>query len=91
MDLLTAALGISEWTSGEIKRQTMAPPNAPGSSPTLHSNPSRLHSIQKGDTLFGLAKLQYRDAEVFPDCGGESVPEKLPHHQLPVGTMILLP
>jgi phage tail protein X len=52
-----------------------------------------LHTIQRGDTLFGLAKQQYGDAakihrivEVNPFLSGLAG-----HQQLPVGTMILLP
>lgn len=92
LNLVSVALDMAERTKGgEIRRQTMVTPKKP--TPTLVSHPPRLHTIQRGDTLFGLAKQKYGDpaklgriVEVNPFLNG-----LLGHQQLPVGTMILLP
>jgi hypothetical protein len=86
-ELLNVALDISAKGSNELKRRV---PPRPASRP--RSVP-QLHTIKTGDTLFGLARLQFGDAaqfnkivEVNPFLAGT-----VPHHQLPVGQMILLP
>jgi hypothetical protein len=86
-ELLNVALDISAKGSKELKRRV---PPRPASRP--RSVP-QLHTIKTGDTLFGLARLQFGDAaqfnkivEVNPFLAGT-----VPHHQLPVGQMILLP
>jgi hypothetical protein len=91
--LVSAALGLSERVRGEIKRQTMISPNKPTAPSTLRSNSPRLHPVQKGDTLFGLAKLQFGDPALY-----RRIVEVNPflstfagHQQLPEGTTILLP
>jgi hypothetical protein len=49
--------------------------------------------VKTGDTLFGLAKLQFGDAAQFSRIVEVNpfLAPIVPHHQLPIGQMILLP
>jgi len=76
--------GWTQFSKSHYFGDSSAKPAAPN---------AKLHTVKVGDTLFGLAKLYYRDAAQYDriQAANPTCQVKEGHKQLPVGTTLTIP